>query len=55
MYPETAATLCTPLDQIIATGLSVEYSCATIIRCKITKETVTELDNLLTAYTTDNV
>lgn len=55
VYPETAATLCTPLDQIIATGLSVEYSCATIIRCKITKETVTELDNLLTAYTTDNV
>ena len=38
VYPETAATLCTPLDQIIATGLSVEYSCATIIRCKITKE-----------------
>ena len=35
MYPESAATFYTPYDQIIANNLSVEYSCVTIIRCRI--------------------
>ena len=50
MYPETSATYYTPRDQIIAMGLSVEYSCATIIRCRINAKTVCKLDELFSGY-----
>ena len=49
-YPETASTLSTPFEQIIKKNLKVEYSCATIIRCKISKQIVTSLNKLLSAY-----
>ena len=48
MYPETAATLCTLVDQIIATELLLLYY------TKLQKKKLTELDNLLTVYTTEN-
>ena len=50
VYSESATTLCTPKEQIIATWLSVEYSSAIIIRGKITKETVIEPNDLLSSY-----
>ena len=50
MYPETSTTYYTPRDQIIALDLPVEYSCATIIRCRITAETICGLDELLNEY-----
>ena len=50
MYPESAATFYTQYDQIIANNLSVEYSCVTIIRCKINQSTVTELNKLFKDY-----
>lgn len=50
MYPETSATYYTPCDQIIATNVSVEYSCVTIIRCKINAKTVSKLDEMFSKY-----
>ena len=50
MYPESAATFYTPYDQIIANNLSVEYSCVTIIRCRINQSTITQMKNLFREY-----
>ena len=50
MFPESASTHYTPFDQIIATDLSVRYSCATIIRCQIASTTTTLLNELFTEY-----
>ena len=50
MFPESAATLYTPYDQIIANNLSVEYSCVTIIRCRINQSTITQMKNLFREY-----
>ena len=50
MYPESAATFFTPYNQIIAYHVSVKYSCATIIRCTIDADTVSELNKLFEEY-----
>ena len=50
IYPESAATFFTPYNQIIAYNLSVKYSCATIIRCSIDANTVSELNKLFEEY-----
>ena len=50
MYPETAATFYTPNDQIIMNSLKVEYSCVTIIRCKIDESLIKDLNCLFEEY-----
>ena len=50
IYPKSAATFYTPFDQIIANNLSVEYSCVTIIRCRINKSTITQMNDLFREY-----
>ena len=50
IFPETASTFITPVDQIISSDINIEYSCATIIRSRISVETINMLDNLLKEY-----
>lgn len=50
IFPESATTHFTPYDQIIATELSDQYSCVTIIRCQISSSTVSFLNQLLSDY-----
>ena len=54
MYPDASSnansTFNTPYDQIISTEIPVKYSCATIIRCQLTTNTVNEIDQLLAEY-----
>lgn len=44
MFPETSSTFYTPKDQIIMASLKVEYTCVTIIRCRIANSIIKELD-----------
>ena len=44
MYPETAAISYMPKDQIIMNSLIVEYSCVTIIRCRIGESLIKDLN-----------
>ena len=50
MYPEAAATFYTPYDQLIGNNLSVEYTCVTIIRCKINNATIIKMTDLFREY-----
>ena len=50
MYPETSSTLFTPFDQMIASDLSVEYSCATIIRCRVSSKSVSDIEKTFKEY-----
>ena len=49
-FPESAMLFDTPIDQIIASDLPVEYSCVTIIRCKLRDGTVSKINGLFELY-----
>ena len=49
MFPESASTHSTPIDQIIATDFAVQYSYATIIRC-LSLSTTTLLNEIFANY-----
>ena len=44
MYPETAAISYMPKDEIIMNSLIVEYSCVTIIRCRIGESLIKDMN-----------
>jgi len=50
MLPEELTSYLTPKTQIIKVDFPVEYSCITIVRCKISKETISEINAAFNDY-----
>ena len=53
--PEAAVVYRTPQDQIIMKDIVVQYSCITIIRCKIDADSIAQINKAFEKYITTNV